>query len=138
MTVPVLHMTNRPVGHSRRKLERLLIIVGEVRKRLDRLRGTLAVDWPRLIVIVARTAILAEEVSLIEGEPADDRVTVCVVTSRVDVTFQAVEVVAGVKIVDPVKLRWLRVPPRAVGTLPRTAVPHRLFRWAEVVVCLRM
>ena len=48
--------------------------------------------------------------------------------SAIDVPLQAIQIVAGMKIVDPVVFRCLTVEPRAVRILPRTTVGHGVFR----------
>src|SRR5262249_19790353 len=57
-----------------------------------------------------------------EPEPAVEMRADVLLGGGVEVIPEAVEVVAGVEIVDPVELRFLAIPPRAVRPLSRAAV----------------
>jgi len=49
-----------------------------------------------------------------------------VITGRVNVAFDTIEIVAGVEIVDPMILRLLAVPPGPIWQLIMTRVTHGL------------
>ena len=53
-----------------------------------------------------------------------------IIAGRPNIALDAIEIIAGVEIVDPVKLRFFAIPPGAIWQLMMTTVTHS-------VVCKR-
>jgi hypothetical protein len=102
--VTVLHVLNCPVGDLFGQRERIRVYIGKKCQCVDRLRRALNVDWQRLIVIVLRSAVRLDEVSLEILEAALKIRLKLAVTTAADVAFEAIEIVSGMKIVDPMIL----------------------------------
>ena len=114
MTVARLHVCDGPSGDFLGQSQRLGIMIGEKTKRVDRLRRALNVDRVGLIVIISRAARGLEKRGL-EIRIATIAVRHEGLVARVvDVTLDAVEIVGGVKIVDPVVFGILAIPPSTV------------------------
>ena len=82
-------------------------------------------------MIVLRAAIGFEEIILKIDKPPLNVVLEFRVTGAFHVTHQAIEIVPGVKVIDPVVFGIFAIKPRAIRILSRATVVHRLARELE-------
>ena len=121
-------MCHRPFGNLRRQREAFRVFVREKAQGVNRLRRALDVHGPGVVVIITRSTGRLKEgldkVSVTVTEVLLERI----IPRGFNVTFYAVEVVAGVEIIDPMIFRLLAVPPRTIRQLTMAAVAHCLPR----------
>ena len=132
VTVAALHFSEGPVCDSGGKFERPRILVRKEGERVDRLGCALNIDGIRPVVIIAGTPCFFKE------DPFEIVVapfhlwTETVVPGRVLIPLEAVEIVSGMEIIDPVVLGILSIPPGSVFTLSAARIEDRLARDLEV------
>src|ERR1700722_827051 len=120
-----LHCSDRPGGHFLSQLETLWVTVRKERKSFDRLRDALNIYGIRPRVVVLRAPTVLKEVSLVVRQAFLQVGKEFVIAAGLYVTIEAVEVVAGMKIVNPLVVGCFGVPPGTVQELTRTAIFHR-------------
>src|SRR5215472_11089335 len=101
-----------------------MVKAGEIGEGFDCLRRTLNVYriWP--VVIVAGASRRSKEFRLEVSEPAIQLRLESLIARALDVTFEAIQIVSSMKVVNPALVRVLSVIPAAVGQLSRTTVLH--------------
>ena len=119
-----LHMPERPRRDPLSEFETSGIVTPETRQRVDSLGGALDVDGKRAGVIILRPSRFLEEMLHEELETAAKAGAEFIVADAVEVGFQTVEIVTGMKVVDPVIFPSLGVPPRSVRVLSCAAISH--------------
>src|SRR5262245_44887181 len=105
------HPRSRPAVDTSRKNETFRPDATERNERNDALRHAVDVDRVGAVGEIARRSVRAKEVATIELQPAPD---MQIESSRIRVApdrVQRTEVVAAVKVVDPLLRRRLAVPP---------------------------
>lgn len=120
------HVVNRPRRHPESQLPGLVIVLCEIGQGVDGLSCALAVDWVDLIVVIFGAAAFFKKILLVELQARFKLLLKLPITGVFHVALQAIQVVAGVEIIDPMVLRMLPIQPGPVRQLPAAAEPHRL------------
>ena len=123
--IRILHIPNRPERNLLREHPAFQIPVRKQRQRVDGLSGALDVHRVSAVVVVLRATAIFEECRREISQASLEVRAKFIVAARFKIAVQAVEVVASMKVVDPMKFWLLGIPPRAVGQLPGAAVLHR-------------
>src|SRR3984893_10093358 len=99
-----LHVRDRPTGHSIRQVQRFRVRGREKRQRVDRLRSALDVNRQQAVVHILRAADGLEEIILEVLVASRQMSGEFNVIRAIDVSLQAVEIVARMMAIDPVEL----------------------------------
>src|SRR3984957_20854231 len=117
MTVPILHVLNNPKGGPNRQVQTRRVQLRKGGQCLYRLAGALNVSGIVPIMVVLRAAVGFEKIGLVVPQPVLEILAPALISGRVNIMLETVEVVAGVKVIDPLELGLFGVPPCAAGQL---------------------
>ena len=117
MAVLILHVCDCPSRHPKGSLKAFWIFIREQGQRINNLSRALDIDRLTAIVVVAWAAVLFDEVVFEICETSRQVFTPALVTRVLDVTLEAIEIVASVKIIDPMVLWIFSVVLSTVGQL---------------------
>src|ERR1700758_841174 len=101
MTVPSLHMADRPVRDFFSQTEGLGFLVCKKGQSVDGLRSALNVYGLGLVAVVLWASVRLNEMSREIVETATKIRLEVAIPSAIDIALQAVQIVARVKVVDP-------------------------------------
>ena len=119
-----MHVGNCPTRHFDGKIEALGILAGKGGERFDGLGRALAVYRVTPIMVVFRTAIVLKKVLFVVVQPFAKIWTPRFVSRALEIALQAIEVVAGMEVVNPVIFRIFTILPGPVEKLTRATVFH--------------
>jgi hypothetical protein len=102
--------------------------VSEKNASVDGLGGTLNIYGLGFVMVVLWTSVRFKEMKFEILKTAPKVRFKLPVTGAIDIALQAIQIVARVKVVDPVVFGRLSIKPRAVGILTRTAIGHGVSR----------
>src|SRR5579884_3144601 len=121
-------MLHRPLerAHSQSKTTRIEIL--KLRQRDDGLSHAVNIDRVCVVVKIPGGSVLADKMSPVKVEPAFYMAFELGALQTLSDGTQGAEIVARVKIVDPVLLRTFAVQPGAIRPLPGSRVPRHFKR----------